>query len=126
MLVMQISPFCVTHFDNVLAFRHFWEETRFAFWSLFLCSWLAHQCIDSYGKRSYCWSYHSGCWSWFYHVLRYYFDFWLLRDGTLTHWHCLVFVVITDVAPVDWRPRLQSVLVIVYGLASVVGPLLGK
>ncbi|CDS10285.1 hypothetical protein LRAMOSA02961 [Lichtheimia ramosa] len=37
----------------------------------------------------------------------------------------LVFVVITDVAPVDWRPRLQSVLVIVYGLASVVGPLLG-
>ncbi|CDH58440.1 potential mfs-mdr transporter [Lichtheimia corymbifera JMRC:FSU:9682] len=36
----------------------------------------------------------------------------------------LVFVIITDIAPVDWRPRLQSVLVIVYGLASVVGPLL--
>lgn len=31
----------------------------------------------------------------------------------------------TDIAPLDWRPRLQSLLVVVYGLASVVGPLIG-
>lgn len=37
----------------------------------------------------------------------------------------MLFVIITDIAPMDWRPRLQSLLSVVYGLASVVGPLIG-
>ncbi|KAI9259574.1 major facilitator superfamily domain-containing protein [Phascolomyces articulosus] len=37
----------------------------------------------------------------------------------------MLFVIITDIAPLEWRPRLQSMLVVVYGLASVVGPLIG-
>lgn len=37
----------------------------------------------------------------------------------------ILFIVITDIAPVVLRPRLQSLLVVIYGLASVVGPLIG-
>ncbi|KAI7850899.1 major facilitator superfamily domain-containing protein [Circinella umbellata] len=37
----------------------------------------------------------------------------------------MVFVIISDIAPVDLRPKLQSMLIVVYGLASVVGPLIG-
>ncbi|KAI8150253.1 major facilitator superfamily domain-containing protein [Fennellomyces sp. T-0311] len=37
----------------------------------------------------------------------------------------MLFVIITDIAPIEWRPRLQSMLTVVYGLASVVGPLIG-
>ncbi|KAI7877188.1 major facilitator superfamily MFS-1 [Lichtheimia hyalospora FSU 10163] len=37
----------------------------------------------------------------------------------------LVIVVVTDIAPMGWLPRLQSMLVIVYGVANVIGPLLG-
>ncbi|KAI9312493.1 major facilitator superfamily domain-containing protein [Dichotomocladium elegans] len=37
----------------------------------------------------------------------------------------MVFVVITDIAPVQWLPLLQSMLSVVFGLASVVGPLIG-
>lgn len=37
----------------------------------------------------------------------------------------MLYVIITDIAPIDWRPRLQSMLAVVYGLASVVGPLIG-
>ncbi|KAI9494516.1 major facilitator superfamily domain-containing protein [Zychaea mexicana] len=37
----------------------------------------------------------------------------------------MLFVIITDIAPLEWRPRLQSMLTVVYGLASVVGPLIG-
>lgn len=37
----------------------------------------------------------------------------------------MTFIVITDVAPVPLRPRFQSLLAVVYGIASVIGPLLG-
>lgn len=37
----------------------------------------------------------------------------------------MLFIIITDMAPLHFRPRLQSILVVVYGLASVVGPLIG-
>ncbi|KAI9310512.1 major facilitator superfamily domain-containing protein [Dichotomocladium elegans] len=37
----------------------------------------------------------------------------------------MVFVIITDIAPILWRPRLQALLIVVYGMASVVGPLIG-
>ena len=37
----------------------------------------------------------------------------------------MLFVIITDIAPLEWRPKLQSMLAVVYGLASVVGPLIG-
>jgi MFS family permease len=38
----------------------------------------------------------------------------------------MTYIIITDVAPVALRPRFQSMLVVVYGIASVVGPLIGK
>lgn len=38
----------------------------------------------------------------------------------------MTYIVITDIAPLHLRPRFQSMLAIVYGLASVIGPLLGK
>lgn len=38
----------------------------------------------------------------------------------------MTFILVTDVAPVPLRPRFQSMLAVVYGIASVVGPLLGK
>lgn len=38
----------------------------------------------------------------------------------------MAFVIITDLAPLKLRPRLQSILIVIYGLASVVGPLIGK
>jgi MFS family permease len=38
----------------------------------------------------------------------------------------MTYIVITDIAPVPLRPRFQSMLAIVYGIASVIGPLLGK
>ncbi|KAG2192473.1 hypothetical protein INT46_004476 [Mucor plumbeus] len=37
----------------------------------------------------------------------------------------MTFILVTDVAPVPLRPRFQSMLAVVYGIASVVGPLLG-
>ncbi|KAI8142506.1 major facilitator superfamily domain-containing protein [Fennellomyces sp. T-0311] len=37
----------------------------------------------------------------------------------------MAFIIITDIAPLYWRPRVQSVLVVLFGLASVVGPLIG-
>ncbi|KAI8391422.1 major facilitator superfamily domain-containing protein [Radiomyces spectabilis] len=37
----------------------------------------------------------------------------------------LAFILITDLAPLHLRPRFQSLLTVVYGLASVVGPLIG-
>jgi MFS family permease len=37
----------------------------------------------------------------------------------------LCFIIVTDIAPVNLRPRFQSALAVVYGLASVVGPLIG-
>ena len=39
--------------------------------------------------------------------------------------HWLAIVVVTDIAPKDWLPRLQSMLIIIYGVANVIGPLLG-
>lgn len=38
----------------------------------------------------------------------------------------MTFIIVTDIAPVHLLPRFQSMLAVVYGLASVVGPLLGK
>lgn len=38
----------------------------------------------------------------------------------------MTFILVTDVAPVPLRPRFQSMLAVVYGIASVVGPLLGN
>ncbi|KAG2235407.1 major facilitator superfamily domain-containing protein [Thamnidium elegans] len=37
----------------------------------------------------------------------------------------MTFIIVTDIAPVHLLPRFQSMLAVVYGLASVVGPLLG-
>lgn len=37
----------------------------------------------------------------------------------------MTYIVITDAAPVPLRPRFQSLLAVVYGIASVIGPLLG-
>lgn len=36
------------------------------------------------------------------------------------------YVIVADLAPLKWRPRFQSGLTVVYGLASVVGTLIGK
>ncbi|KAI8889798.1 MFS general substrate transporter [Backusella circina FSU 941] len=37
----------------------------------------------------------------------------------------LTYIIVTDIAPIHLRPRFQSMLTVVYGLASVVGPLIG-
>ncbi|KAI7905453.1 major facilitator superfamily domain-containing protein [Cokeromyces recurvatus] len=37
----------------------------------------------------------------------------------------MAYILVTDVCPVNLRPRFQSMLAVVYGIASVVGPLLG-
>ena len=37
----------------------------------------------------------------------------------------MAFIIVTDVTPILWRPRIQSILVAIYGLANVVGPLIG-
>jgi MFS family permease len=37
----------------------------------------------------------------------------------------LCYIIVTDIAPIHLRPRFQSMLTVVYGLASVVGPLIG-
>ncbi|ORY96855.1 major facilitator superfamily-domain-containing protein [Syncephalastrum racemosum] len=37
----------------------------------------------------------------------------------------MAFIIIADMAPLHLRPRFQSLLIVVYGLASVVGPLVG-
>ncbi|KAI9498527.1 major facilitator superfamily domain-containing protein [Zychaea mexicana] len=37
----------------------------------------------------------------------------------------MAFVIVTDITPLFWRPKIQSVLVAIYGLANVVGPLIG-
>jgi MFS family permease len=36
------------------------------------------------------------------------------------------YIIVSDIAPIHLRPRFQSMLTIIYGLASVVGPLIGK
>jgi MFS family permease len=38
----------------------------------------------------------------------------------------MAYIIVTDVAPIALRPRFQSLLVVVYGIASVIGPLIGK
>lgn len=38
----------------------------------------------------------------------------------------MTFIIVTDVAPLPLRPRFQSMLTVVYGIASVIGPLIGK
>lgn len=38
----------------------------------------------------------------------------------------IVFIVVTDITPYNLRPRFQSMLAVVYGIASVIGPLLGN
>lgn len=38
----------------------------------------------------------------------------------------MTYITVTDVTPVLLRPRFQSVLGVVYGIASVVGPLIGN
>lgn len=38
----------------------------------------------------------------------------------------LVYIIITDITPFHLRPRFQSLLTVIYGIASVVGPLLGN
>ncbi|KAI9483665.1 MAG: major facilitator superfamily-domain-containing protein [Benjaminiella poitrasii] len=37
----------------------------------------------------------------------------------------MAYILVTDVCPINLRPRFQSMLAVVYGIASVVGPLLG-
>ncbi|KAI8147544.1 major facilitator superfamily domain-containing protein [Fennellomyces sp. T-0311] len=37
----------------------------------------------------------------------------------------MVFVIVVDIAPPEWRPRMQAMLMMIYGVASVVGPLIG-
>lgn len=38
----------------------------------------------------------------------------------------MAFIIITDLSPPHLRPRFQSLLTVIYGLASCVGPLIGK
>ncbi|KAI8150102.1 major facilitator superfamily domain-containing protein [Fennellomyces sp. T-0311] len=37
----------------------------------------------------------------------------------------MLFVIISDIAPLHLRPRFQAVLSVIYGLSSVIGPLIG-
>ncbi|KAL0095764.1 major facilitator superfamily domain-containing protein [Phycomyces blakesleeanus] len=37
----------------------------------------------------------------------------------------MAYIIVTDMGPVEMRPRLQASLAVIYGLASVVGPLIG-
>ena len=37
----------------------------------------------------------------------------------------MVFIVTTDISPLIWRPRLQALISVVFGIASVIGPLIG-
>ncbi|KAI9494525.1 major facilitator superfamily domain-containing protein [Zychaea mexicana] len=37
----------------------------------------------------------------------------------------MMFVVVSELATPEWKPRLQSMLTVIYGLSSVVGPLIG-
>ncbi|GAB5589437.1 hypothetical protein Unana1_04337 [Umbelopsis nana] len=37
----------------------------------------------------------------------------------------VVYIIIADIAPLDMRPRYQSLMMVIYGVASVVGPLIG-
>ncbi|KAI9262338.1 major facilitator superfamily domain-containing protein [Phascolomyces articulosus] len=37
----------------------------------------------------------------------------------------MTFVVVMDIAPMLWRPRMQAILVSVYGTANVIGPIIG-
>lgn len=38
----------------------------------------------------------------------------------------MTYITVTDVTPVLLRPRFQSILGVIYGIASVVGPLIGN
>ena len=38
----------------------------------------------------------------------------------------MTYITVTDVTPVPLRPRFQSILAVIYGIASVVGPLIGN
>ncbi|KAJ8658359.1 hypothetical protein O0I10_006044 [Lichtheimia ornata] len=37
----------------------------------------------------------------------------------------MLFVIVTDIVPLHLRPRFQSMLTVIYGLSSVIGPLMG-
>lgn len=37
----------------------------------------------------------------------------------------MTYIIVTEVTPLPLRPRFQSMLAVVYGIASVVGPLIG-
>jgi MFS family permease len=37
----------------------------------------------------------------------------------------ICYIIIADIAPVDMRPRYQALMMVIYGVASVVGPLIG-
>lgn len=37
----------------------------------------------------------------------------------------IVYIIIADIAPLHMRPRYQSLMMVIYGVASVVGPLVG-
>ncbi|KAI9029895.1 major facilitator superfamily domain-containing protein [Phycomyces nitens] len=37
----------------------------------------------------------------------------------------MAYIIVTDLGPIEMRPRLQACLAVIYGLASVVGPLIG-
>lgn len=38
----------------------------------------------------------------------------------------MTYIIVTEVTPLALRPRFQSLLAVVYGIASVVGPLIGN
>ncbi|KAI9257387.1 major facilitator superfamily domain-containing protein [Phascolomyces articulosus] len=37
----------------------------------------------------------------------------------------MLFVVVVDITPLKWRPRMQALLIIVYGVSSTIGPIVG-
>lgn len=37
----------------------------------------------------------------------------------------ICYIIIADISPVDMRPRYQALMMVIYGVASVVGPLIG-
>jgi MFS family permease len=38
----------------------------------------------------------------------------------------LVYIIVADITPLELRPKYQSLITVVYGVANVVGPLIGK
>jgi MFS family permease len=37
----------------------------------------------------------------------------------------ICYIIIADISPVNMRPRYQALMMVIYGVASVVGPLIG-